>query len=111
MKQNLIDFYNYGDPSRLIPLLLDFISSILSAWILVIAIYPIRNYFNSKYKARKQAKLKNLAANNHKSVNPDLQITKLDKPIGEMNESERKIAVDKLSEVMINQIDKYKKDK
>jgi len=111
MKQNLIDFYNYGDPSRLIPLLLDFISSILSAWILVIAIYPIRNYFNSKYKARRQAKLKNLAANNHKSVNPDLQITKLDKPIGEMNESERKIAVDKLSEVMINQIDKYKKDK
>ncbi len=111
MKQNLIDFYNYGDPSRLIPLLFDFISSVLSAWILVIPIYLIRDYFNSKYKARKQAKLNKLAENGPKSINPDLRITKFDKPIGKMNESERKIAVDKLSEVMINQIDKYKKDK
>jgi hypothetical protein len=111
MKQNLIDFYNYGDPSRLIPLLFDFISSVLSAWILVIPIYLIRDYFNSKYKARRQAKLNKLAENGPKSINPDLRITKFDKSIGEMNESERKIAVDKLSEVMINQIDKYKKDK
>ena len=111
MQQNLVNFFNYGDPSRLIPLLIDFISSVLTAWIMTIAIHLIRDYLNSKYMSKKQVKLNKLEANNQKSVNSDFQITKLDKPIGEMNETERKEAANKLSEIMINQINKYKKEK
>jgi hypothetical protein len=43
------------------------------------------------------------------SVNPDLRITKLDKPIEEMDSAERRIAAEKIAEVMLDQANKYKK--
>jgi hypothetical protein len=108
MKVDLNEFYAYGDPSRLVPLLIEFANSLFVAWVISMPLNWIRGLIISKVNSRNEDKT-NKKNNQHPS--PDLRITKLDKPIDEMNESERKIAADKLSEIMIDQINKYKKDK
>ena len=107
MKQSLNDFYNYGDPSRLIPLLIDFASSIFVAWVISMPLNWIRGLIMAKLNSRNQAKLIRSVG---QSVNPDLRITKLDKPIDEMDPKERRIAAEKIAEVMMDQAKKYKKD-
>jgi hypothetical protein len=106
MKQNLNDFYNYGDSSRLIPLIIDFASSIFVAWIISLPLNWIRGLIISKVNSRNENKLKN---SNNLNNNPDLRITKLDKPINEMNAAERRIAAEKISEIILDQANKYKK--
>ena len=106
MKQNLNDFHNYGDSSRLIPLLIDFASSIFVAWIISMPLNWIRGLIISKVDSRNEYKLKNSSNLNN---DPNLRITKLDKPINEMNAVERRIAAQKISEIMLDQANKYKK--
>lgn len=106
MKQNLNDFYNYGDSSRLIPLIIDFASSIFVAWIISMPLNWIRGLVISKVNSRNENKIKNT---NNLNNDPDLRITKLDKPINEMNAAERRIAAEKISEIMLDQANKYKK--
>lgn len=106
MKQNLNDFYNYGDSSRLIPLIIDFASSIFVAWIISMPLNWIRGLVISKVNSRNENRIKNT---NNLNNDPDLRITKLDKPINEMNAAERRIAAEKISEIMLNQANKYKK--
>ena len=107
MKQSLSDFYNYGDPSRLIPLLIEFASSIFVAWVISMSLSWIRGLIIAKLNSRNEAKTKRVKEENS---NPDLRITKLDKPIDEMDAIERRIAAEKIAEVMMNQAKKYKKD-
>ena len=66
----------------------------------------IRDLIISKVNSRNENKLKNL---NNLNNNPDLRITKLDKPINEMDLAERRIAAEKISEIMLDQAKKYKK--
>ena len=66
----------------------------------------IRGLIISKVNSRNENKLKNL---NNLNNNPDLRITKLDKPINEMDVAERRIAAEKISEIMLDQAKKYKK--
>lgn len=106
MKQNLNDFYNYGDSSRLIPLIIDFASSIFVAWIISMPLNWIRGLVISKVNSRNENRIKNT---NNLNNDPDLRITKLDKPINEMNAAERRIAAEKISEIMLDQANKYKK--
>jgi hypothetical protein len=108
MQQNLNDFYNYGDSSRLIPLLIDFAGSIFVAWILSMPLNWIRGLIISKVNARNDNKLKN---SNNLNYDTELRITKLDKPINEMDEAERRIAAEKISEIMLDQVKNYKKKK
>jgi len=56
MKQSLNDFYNYGDLSRLIPLLIDFASSIFVAWVISMPLNWIRGLIKAKLNSRNQAK-------------------------------------------------------
>jgi hypothetical protein len=105
MKQNLNDFYNYGDSSRLFPLLIDFASSVFVAWIISIPLNWIRGLIISKVDSRNKKKLMN---SNNLNYDPDLRITKLDKPINEMDAAERRIAAEKISEIMLDQAKKYK---
>ena len=105
MQQNLNDFYNYGDSSRLIPLLIDFASSIFVAWIISMPLNWIRALIISKVNSRNEHKIKN---SNNLNNDPDIRITKLDKPINEMDAAERRIAVEKISEIMLDQAKKYK---
>ena len=105
MKQNLNDFYNYGDSSRLIPLLIDFASSVFVAWIISIPLNWIRGLIISKVNSRNESKFMNSKNLNY---DPDLRITKLDKPINEMDAVERRIAAEKISEIMLDQAKKYK---
>jgi hypothetical protein len=104
---SLNDFYNYGDPSRLIPLLIEFASSIFVAWVISMSLSWIRGLIIAKLNSRNKAKLIKPGV---QSVNPDLRITKLDKPIDEMDSKERRIAAEKIAEVMMDQAKKYKKD-
>ena len=106
MKQNLNDFYNYGDSSRLIPLLIDFASSIFVAWVISISLNWFRGLIVSKINLRKEDKLKNSNDINNDS---ELRITKLDKPLNEMDAAERRIAAEKISEIMLDQAKNYKK--
>lgn len=105
MKQKLNDFYNYGDSSRLIPLIIDFASSIFVAWIISMPLNWIRGLIISKVDSRNENKIKNL---NNLNSDSDLRITKLDKPINEMDAAERRIAAEKISEIMLDQANKYK---
>jgi hypothetical protein len=105
MKMSLNDFYNYGDPSRLIPLLIEFASSIFVAWVISMSLSWIRGLIIAKLNSRNKAKLIKPGG---QSVNPDLRITKLDKPIDEMDSKERRIAAEKIAEVMMDQAKKYK---
>ena len=105
MKQKLNDFYNYGDSSRLIPLIIDFASSIFVAWIISMPLNWIRGLIISKVDSRNENKIKNL---NNLNSDSDLRITKLDKPINEMDAAERRIAAEKISEIMLDQASKYK---
>lgn len=105
MQQNLNDFFNYGDSSRLIPLLIDFASSVFVAWIISIPLNWIRGLIISKVDSRNMKKLMN---SNTLNYEPDLRITKLDKPINEMDAAERRIAAEKISEVILDQAKKYK---
>ena len=106
MQQNLNDFYSYGDSSRLIPLLIDFASSIFVAWIISMPLNWIRGLIISKFNSRNDNKLKN---SNNVNNDTDLRITKLDKPINEMDEAERRIAAEKISKIMLDQTKNYKK--
>ena len=105
MKQSLNDFYNYGDPSRLIPLLIEFASSIFVAWVISMPLNWIRGLIISKINSRNEAKTRKM---NNQQPSPDLRITKLNKPIGEMDSIERRIAAEKISEIMLDQAKKYK---
>ena len=105
MKQNLNDFYNYGDSSRLFPLIIDFASSFFVAWIISMPLNWIRGLIISKVDSRNENKIKNL---NNLNSDSDLRITKLDKPINEMDAVERRIAAEKISEIMLDQANKYK---
>ena len=105
MKQKLNDFYNYGDSSRLIPLIIDFASSFFVAWIISMPLNWIRGLIISKVDSRNENKIKNL---NNLNSDSDLRITKLDKPINEMDAVERRIAAEKISEIMLDQASKYK---
>ena len=105
MKQKINDFYNYGDSSRLIPLIIDFASSIFVAWIISMPLNWIRGLIISKVDSRNENKIKNL---NNLNSDSDLRITKLDKPINEMDAAERRIAAEKISEIMLDQANKYK---
>ena len=66
----------------------------------------IRGLIISKVNYRNENKLKK---SNNLNNNPDLRITKLDKPINEMDVAERRIAAEKISEIMLDQAKKYKK--
>ena len=66
----------------------------------------IRDLIISKVNSRNEHKIKN---SNNLNNDPDLRITKLDKPINEMDAAERRIAAEKISEIMLNQANKYKK--
>jgi hypothetical protein len=107
MKNDLNEFYSYGDPSRLIPLLIEFANSIFVAWIISMPLNWIRGVIISKINSRNEAKTKE---RNNKNSNSDLRITKLDKPIDEMDSTERRIAAERIAEVMMDQAKKYKKD-
>ena len=107
MGHDLNVFYSYGDTSRLIPLLIEFANSIFVAWIISMPLNWIRGVIISKINSRNEAKTKE---NDNQNSSPDLRITKLDKPIDEMDSTERRIAAEKIAEVMMDQAKKYKKD-
>ena len=107
MRHDLNEFYFYGDPSRLIPLLIEFANSIFVAWIISMPLNWIRGVIISKTNSRNEAKTKE---KDNQNSSPDLRITKLDKPIDEMDSTERRIAAEKIAEVMMDQAKKYKKD-
>ncbi len=107
MKHDLNEFYSYGDPSRLVPLLIEFANSIFVAWIISMPLNWVRGLIISKLNSRNEAKSIKENIQNYES---DLRITKLDKPINEMDSNERRIAAEKISENMIEQARKYKKD-
>jgi hypothetical protein len=107
MRQDLNEFYSYGDPSRLVPLLIEFANSIFVAWIISMPLNWIRGLIITKINSRNQAKTEKTDKQNS---SPDLRITKLDKPINEMDSAERRIAAEKIAEVMMDQANKYKKD-
>jgi hypothetical protein len=67
----------------------------------------IRGLIISKINSRHEAKTRKITEANPSS---DLRITKLDKPIDEMDAIERRIAAEKIAEVMMDQAKKYKKD-
>ena len=107
MKQNLNDFYNYGDPTRLIPLLIDFSGSIFVAWIVAIGFKWVRDLVASKLKARNiNRSTKTMKDQNINS----LKITKLEKPLNEMTAEERNNAARDISEIMLEQAKQFKKD-
>jgi hypothetical protein len=108
MKVDLNEFYAYGNPSRLIPLLIEFANSIFVAWILSMPLSWISGLIISKINSRNEAKAKKIKEEN---PNPDLRITKLGKPIDEMDSVERRIAAEKIAEAMLDQAKKYDKDK
>ncbi len=108
MKQDLNEFYDYGDSSRLVPLLFEFANSIFVAWIISIPLNWVRGLIVNKLNSRREAKLTEKRVQENKI---DFRITKLDKPIGEMNSEERRIAAERLSETIQDQIQKYKKEK
>ncbi len=107
MKQDLNEFYDYGDSSRLVPLLFEFANSIFVAWIISIPLNWVRGLIVNKLNSRKEAKLIEKRIQENKM---DFRITKLDKPIGDMDSEERRIAAEKLSETIQDQIQKYKKE-
>jgi hypothetical protein len=104
MQRNLNDFYSYGDSSRLIPLLIDFANSIFVAWIISMPLNWIRGLITFKINSRKENKIKSL---NNLNIETDLRITKLDKPMNEMDATERRNAAEKISEIMLDQANKY----
>ena len=105
MSKDLEEFYNFGDSSRLIPLLIQFANSIFVAWVISIPINWIRDQYMKKIKTSKSDNFEN------NTSSQDLKITKLNKPIGEMNSNERADAAKKLSEIMMGQIKNYNKRK
>jgi hypothetical protein len=108
MKQDLNEFYDYGDSSRLVPLLFEFANSIFVAWIISMPLNWLRGLIVNKLNSRKESKLTEKRIQENKL---DFRITKLDKPIGEMDSEERRIAAEKLSETIQDQIQKYRKEK
>jgi hypothetical protein len=107
MKQDLNEFYDYGDSSRLVPLLFEFANSIFVAWIISMPLNWVRGLILNKLNSKKEAKLTEKRIRENKL---DFRITKLDKPIGEMDSEERRAAAEKLSETIQDQIQKYKKE-
>ena len=107
MKQDLNEFCDYGDSSRLVPLLFEFANSIFVAWIISMPLNWVRGLVLNKLNSRKEAKLTEKRIQENKL---DFRITKLDKPIGEMDSEERRAAAKKLSETIQDQIQKYKKE-
>ena len=108
MKQDLNEFYDYGDSSRLVPLLFEFANSIFVAWIISMPLNWLRGLIVNKLNSSKESKLTEKRIQENKL---DFRITKLDKPIGEMDSEERRIAAEKLSETIQDQIQKYRKEK
>ncbi len=107
MKQDLNEFYDYGDPSRLVPLLFEFANSIFIAWVISMPLNWVRGLMVNKLNSREEAKLNKNRIQNKKT---DFRITKLDKPIGEMTPEERRLAAEKLSETIQDQARKYKEE-
>ena len=66
----------------------------------------IRGLIISKFNSRNDNKLMN---SNNVNNDTDLRITKLDKPINEMDEAERRMAAEKISKIMLDQTKNYKK--
>lgn len=67
----------------------------------------IRSLITFKINSRKENKIKILNNLNSKT---DLRITKLDKPINEMDATERRNAAEKISEIMLDQAKKYEEN-
>ena len=91
----------------------DFAGSVFIAWVMSMALNAVVQYFVSKNRAKKLDKMAELAKIKEKkaqSFNPNLRITKLDKPIGEMNQAERKEAAESIHQVMMDQINKHGED-
>jgi hypothetical protein len=57
MKIDLNEFYAYGDPSRLVPLLIEFANSIFVAWVISMPLNWIRGLIISKVNSRNKAGL------------------------------------------------------
>jgi hypothetical protein len=105
MREDLTNFFNYGDSSRLFPLLFDFLNSVFVAWIFSI----IANWLRGKVIIRIE-KRRNIKKESKKEIEvTELRITKLDKPINEMTADERRAAAEKLAEIVLNQAEEYKK--
>ncbi len=105
MREDLNNFFNYGDSSRLFPLLFDFLNSVFVAWIFSI----IANWLRGKVITRIENR-RNLRRESEKEKEvKEIRITKLDKPINEMTADERRAAAEKLAEVVLDQAEKYKK--
>jgi hypothetical protein len=105
MRDDLTNFFNYGDSSRLFPLLFDFLNSVFVAWIFSI----IANWLRGKVITRIE-KRRNLKKKSNKEIEvTELRFTKLDKPINEMTADERRAAAEKLAEVVMDQAKNYKK--
>jgi hypothetical protein len=107
MRQDLNEFYDYGDPSRLVPLLFEFANSFFIAWVISMPLNWVRGLIINKLNSREENKSNKNIIQNDKT---DFRITKLDKPIGEMTPEERKLAAEKLSETIQDQARKYKEE-
>jgi len=105
MREDLNDFFNYGDSSRLFPLLFDFLNSVFVAWIFSIIANWLRGKVITRIENRRNLKRE---SGREKEVT-EIRITKLDKPINEMTADERRVAAEKLAEIVLNQADEYKK--
>ena len=67
----------------------------------------IRSLITFKINSRKENKIKSL---NNLNIETDLRITKLDKPMNEMDATERRNAAEKISEIMLDQAKKYEEN-
>jgi hypothetical protein len=97
MNENLRDFIQYGDSNRLPALLIDFVGSIFTAWVMSIALFAIKDWVQEKLRKKSESK-----------PTSDYHLTKLSKPLSDMNESERRQAAEDISETIQKQIDDYK---
>ena len=97
IKENITSFLQYGTPDQFISLIFDFAGSIFISWIMALAIFAVKTWI----KNRKS----NIYPIKHKD---NYKLTKLEKPIGEMTETERKNVAEELSKVMFKQINEYK---
>lgn len=105
MREDLNNFFNYGDSSRLFPLLFDFLNSVFVAWIFSIIANWLRGKVITRLENRRSLKEK---SEKEKEVK-EIRITKLDKPINEMTTEERRAAAEKLAKVVLDQAENYKK--
>ena len=97
IKENITSFLQYETSDQFISLIFDFAGSIFISWIMALAIFAVKTWI----KNRKS----NIYPIKHKD---NYKLTKLEKPIGEMTETERKNVAEELSKVMFKQINEYK---